>query len=318
MEMKECVISVTNLSKIYKNEKKGQEFVALDNVSFDIQKGEVVGLLGHNGAGKSTFINILCTLMKPTFGSIDVFGKDNFLNTIETKSILGVVPQDISLDVFFTVREYLELFSLFYGKTKNKDRVDSLLDVFGLKLKENSKTSRLSGGMKRRLMMAKALIADPEIVVLDEPTAGVDFNFKSKMLDYVMQLKKRNKTTLLTTHNLDEVDSVCDRVLILNHGKIIYNATIGELKRDHSSVKVKFVLEKEIKPELLSEDFKKKMVEITENFIIADDNSECINFIINFLSSNKIKIKSIFSFSTSLEDAIKKIIAGSYDSNISS
>lgn len=220
-------LEITNLQKTYINKNGSSQTHALKGVSLSIAPGEVFGLLGPNGAGKTTLISIVTTLEKPTSGSLKVFGVDPQGNTIEAKKLIGVVPQEIVAHGYFNLEEILNFQSGFYGIWRNKERVHALLHEMDLWEHRKKLVKELSGGMKRRLMVAKALVHNPKILLLDEPTAGVDVELRQKLWDYVLKLKSQGITILLTTHYLAEAESLCGRVGILNRGDMPY---IGETR----------------------------------------------------------------------------------------
>src|SRR6056297_23188 len=194
---------------------------ALKDINLDIEKGEFFGLLGPNGAGKSTLIGILGGLVQKDSGMVTVLGNDIISYYRETKKSLGIVPQEITFDPYFTVRETLDMHSGYFGIKNNRDKINELLEALSLTDKAEIGPRQLSGGMKRRLLIAKALVHDPEIIVLDEPTAGVDVELRNSLWEYVIQLNKNGKTIILTTHYLEEAEALCDRIAIMNKGKIV-------------------------------------------------------------------------------------------------
>jgi ABC-2 type transport system ATP-binding protein len=194
--------------------------MAVDDVSFEVRKGEIYGLLGPNGAGKTSIISCVVTLQKPTSGNIEIFGIDPHKSPIAAKSEMGFVPQEIINSGYFDVYEILEFQSGYFNKSKNKEKIDYLLHRLGLWEHRNKKVKALSGGMKRRLLIAKALVHDPKILLLDEPTAGVDVELRISLWSFVRELKKQGISILLTTHYLEEAEELCDRVGILQKGKL--------------------------------------------------------------------------------------------------
>ncbi len=216
--MDEPAIRIESLSKTYADGK-----LALDDVSFDVPRGQIFGLLGPNGAGKSTLINILAGLVVKTRGSITIWGFDIDQHPRNSKRSIGVVPQEIIFDPFFTPRETLEIQAGLYGIPKSERQSDELLQAMHLTDKANAYSRTLSGGMKRRLLVAKAMVHSPPILVLDEPTAGVDVELRRQLWDYVRGLHSRGVTIVLTTHYLEEAEQLCDRIAIINHGKVIAN-----------------------------------------------------------------------------------------------
>ena len=211
-------IRIANLSKTYKGGKQ-----ALTDVSLDVPRGQIFGLLGPNGAGKSTMINILAGLVTKTAGSANIWGFDIDAHPRNAKRSIGVVPQEILFDPFFTPLETLELFAGLYGVPKNQRRSLELLRAVHLEDKKDAYARTLSGGMKRRLLVAKAMVHSPPILVLDEPTAGVDVELRQQLWDYVRQLNRDGVTIVLTTHYLEEAEELCDRIAIINHGRLIAN-----------------------------------------------------------------------------------------------
>ncbi len=216
--MTDAAISIDRLSKTYKGGKR-----ALDEVSFDVPRGQIFGLLGPNGAGKSTLINILAGLVNKTGGSASIWGFDIDQQPRNAKASIGIVNQEILFDPFFTPFETLEHQAGYYGVPKAARRSMELLRAVHLEDKANAYARTLSGGMKRRLMVAKALVHTPPVLVLDEPTAGVDIELRKQLWDYVRELNAGGVTVVLTTHYLEEAEELCDRIAIINHGKLIAN-----------------------------------------------------------------------------------------------
>lgn len=216
--MTEAAIAIRDLCKTYTGGKR-----ALDGVTFDVPRGQVFGLLGPNGAGKSTLINILAGIVTKTGGSASIWGFDIDAHPRNAKASIGIVNQEITFDPFFTPLETLENQAGFYGVPKGKRRSLDLLRAMGLEDKANAYSRTLSGGMKRRLMVAKAMVHSPPVIVLDEPTAGVDIELRRQLWDYVRGLNARGVTVVLTTHYLEEAEQLCDRIAIINHGRVIAN-----------------------------------------------------------------------------------------------
>ncbi len=214
-------ISIQGVSKKYRIGRTGAEKLALDNINLEIPKGSFFGLLGPNGAGKSTLINIIADLVVKTTGKIYIEGLDTDTDRQASKFHIGVVPQELVLDPFFNVREMLETYAGYYGVPKSKRRTDEILQALSLTDKASVNARRLSGGMKRRVLIGKALVHNPSILILDEPTAGVDVELRYKLWDYVRELNARGTTVLLTTHYLEEAEELCDHIAIINQGRII-------------------------------------------------------------------------------------------------
>src|SRR5215213_26517 len=228
MSPADAAIRIESLSKTYAA--KGiPPKPALDDVSFDVPRGQIFGLLGPNGAGKSTLINILAGLVVKTSGSAVVWGFDIEAHPRNAKLSIGIVPQEILFDPFFTPREALELQAGLYGVPVEQRQTDALLAAMHLSDKANAYSRTLSGGMKRRLLVAKAMVHSPPILVLDEPTAGVDIELRQQLWDYVRQLNAQGVTIVLTTHYLEEAEALCDRIAIINHGRLIANETTRTL-----------------------------------------------------------------------------------------
>ncbi|MBL4870598.1 MAG: ABC transporter ATP-binding protein [Robiginitomaculum sp.] len=216
-------IALTNLCKTYKPSKKSPAITALDNIDLVIPKGSIFGLLGPNGAGKSTLINILAGLVVKTSGKAEICGYDIDSQTRMARASIGVVPQEIAMDVYFTPWQALENQAGFYGVPKSERRSDEILDALGLLDKRDAYVRQLSGGMKRRLLIAKALVHNPPVLILDEPTAGVDIELRRQLWKYVEELHKTGTTIILTTHYLEEAESLCDRIAIIHNGEITAN-----------------------------------------------------------------------------------------------
>ena len=235
--MDEPAIRIENLSKTYAGGK-----LALDNVTFDVPRGKIFGLLGPNGAGKSTLINILAGLVVKSAGKVTIWGFDIDEHPRNAKRSIGVVPQEIIFDPFFTPRETLEIQAGLYGIPPGERQSDELLAAMHLTDKANAYSRTLSGGMKRRLLVAKAMVHSPPILVLDEPTAGVDVELRRQLWDYVRKLNAQGVTIVLTTHYLEEAEELCDRIAIINHGRVIANEPTRELvsKAQEKAVVVTF------------------------------------------------------------------------------
>src|SRR3954449_12951130 len=235
--MDEPAIRIDNLCKTYAGGKQ-----ALDGVSFDVPRGQIFGLLGPNGAGKSTLINILAGLVVKTGGEVSIWGFDIDEHPRNAKRSIGIVPQEIIFDPFFTPRETLEIQAGLYGIPPSERHSDALLAAMHLTDKANAYSRTLSGGMKRRLLVAKAMVHSPPILVLDEPTAGVDVELRRQLWDYVRLLHARGVTIVLTTHYREEAEQLCDRIAIIHHGRVIANEPTRELvsKAQEKAVVVTF------------------------------------------------------------------------------
>jgi ABC-2 type transport system ATP-binding protein len=223
-------IAVRDLVKVYGSGPRAK--TALHGITLDIPRGSFFGLLGPNGAGKSTLINILAGLVRKTSGTAAVWGHDIDTDTRRARAAIGVVPQELNLDPFFTPREALEFQAGLYGVPKAERRSDEILAALGLTDKADAYARTLSGGMRRRLLVAKALVHNPPVLVLDEPTAGVDIELRQQLWAYVRQLNASGVTVVLTTHYLEEAEALCDHIAIVNHGRIVaHDATPKLLAR---------------------------------------------------------------------------------------
>ncbi len=211
--------------------------VALDGVSLEVGAGRFFGLLGPNGAGKTTLINSVVSLARPDSGTVEVFGKDAFEEFKEARRMIGVSPQEINLDKFLTVYEVMTFHAGYYGVSKKKarERADEMLERFALTDKRKSRVSTLSGGMKRRVLFARALMHDPKVLFLDEPTAGVDVELRYKLWEYIRELNRGGLTILLTTHYLEEAEALCDEVGLINGGHIVAQGTSKDLKERYEA-----------------------------------------------------------------------------------
>src|SRR5688500_16030393 len=219
-----AAIRIESLSKTYAGGK-----LALDDVSFDVPRGQIFGLLGPNGAGKSTLINILAGLVTKSVGKVTVWGFDLDEHPRNAKRSIGIVPQEILFDPFFSPREALEIQAGLYGIPPSQRQSDALLAAMHLTDKADAYARTLSGGMKRRLLVAKAMVHSPPILLLDEPTAGVDIELRQQLWSYVKELNRQGVTVVLTTHYLEEAEQLCDRIAIINHGRVVANEPTREL-----------------------------------------------------------------------------------------
>ena len=230
-----AAIAFRDITKTF-NTPKGP-FQALGGVSFDVEQGEIFGLLGPNGAGKTTLISILAGLTRATSGQVSVMGHDVVADYTQSRRLLGVVPQELVFDPFFNLREALRIQSGYFGIRNNADWIDDLLHSLGLADKANSNMRQLSGGMKRRAMVAQALVHKPKVIVLDEPTAGVDVELRQTLWQFVSRLNREGSTVLLTTHYLEEAEALCGRIAMIKRGQVVaLEKTSVLLSRASSSV----------------------------------------------------------------------------------
>ena len=245
-------ISFQSVSKSYPSSRGSADtqFWALDEVSLDIAQGEFFGLLGPNGAGKTTMISILAGLSRATLGSVSVLGSDVQRDYAQARRKLGVVPQELVFDPFFNVREALRIQSGYFGVRNNDAWIDELLDRLGLADKAESNMRQLSGGMKRRMLVAQALVHKPPVIVLDEPTAGVDVELRQTLWHFIAGLNKQGHTVLLTTHYLEEAEALCGRIAMLKSGRVVALDRTSELLKAASSNVLRFKLDAELPPAL--------------------------------------------------------------------
>ena len=239
--MNKIALSSENLTKVYsKSNKLKEEVLALKNLSLEVKQGEIFGLLGPNGAGKTTFINILAGTVMKSSGKVTVWGYDLDKNPRQVRACIGIVPQEVNFDPFFSPKKLLELQAGFYG-VKKEDRItDSILETVSLDKQANAYTRSLSGGMKRRLLIAKAMVHQPPILFLDEPTAGVDVELRQNLWGNVKELNKLGITIVLTTHNLNEAQEMCDRIAIINKGNLVALDTTQKMLERIESKIIKF------------------------------------------------------------------------------
>jgi ABC-2 type transport system ATP-binding protein len=242
----ENALTLEKLTKKYKATKKTPEKLALDNVDLVIPRGSIFGLLGPNGAGKSTLINILAGLVTKTSGKAYAWGIDLDTDPRGVRSAIGVVPQEINFDPFFTPAQILDIQAGLYGVPASQRRTKELLDLVGLADKADAYTRQLSGGMRRRLMVAKAMVHTPPILILDEPTAGVDVELRQQLWTNVRALNKAGTTIILTTHYLEEAEELCDRIAIINKGRIITNEPTQRLLGQVEGKDICFQLDRDI------------------------------------------------------------------------
>jgi ABC-2 type transport system ATP-binding protein len=247
-----AAISFQSVSKAYPSPKssKGSErpgtFLALDAVSLDIQEGEFFGLLGPNGAGKTTMISVLAGLTRATSGRVCVLGHDVQTDFAAARRALGVVPQELVFDPFFNVRELLRIQSGYFGVKNNDAWIDELLESLGLSDKANANMRQLSGGMKRRVLVAQALVHKPPVIVLDEPTAGVDVELRQTLWQFIAKLNREGHTVLLTTHYLEEAEALCGRIAMLKSGRMVALDKTSDLLKAASSNVLRFKLDAEL------------------------------------------------------------------------
>jgi len=245
---KKNVLTVKNLNKVYSKNGSKQTH-ALNNLNLEVKEGEIFGLLGPNGAGKSTFINILGGSVVKTGGEVNVWGFNLDKNPRQVRASIGIVPQEVNFDPFFSPRKLLELQAGLYGIREKNRITDTILKLVSLEEQADSYARALSGGMKRRLLVAKAMVHQPPIIILDEPTAGVDVELRNTLWENVKSLNKQGVTTILTTHYLEEAEKMCDRIGILNKGRLVALDSTSNLLEKIQTKKVKFTVNKKVNTE---------------------------------------------------------------------
>ncbi|MGM0369233.1 MAG: ABC transporter ATP-binding protein [Bacillota bacterium] len=294
-------IEIENLNKSY------GDIQALQNINLTIEQGEFFGLLGPNGAGKSTLIGVLAGLVNKDSGQVTVLGNDVIKDYRETKKSLGIVPQEVVFDPYFNVRETLEIQSGYFGLKDNDQRIDEILDALGLKYKEDTNIRGLSGGMKRRLLIAKALVHNPDIIVLDEPTAGVDVELRNSLWEYVTKLNQRGKTIILTTHYLEEAEQLCDRIGILNKGRVVAVDQKESLinRIDKKVIELKLTQKANNVHDLFSDDASVELV--TDEKIKLETTRDKVKLILDKMQQSDLQITDIDISSAKLEDIFMKL-----------
>ena len=305
-------MNIKGLSKTYTDRISGQEKHALESVDLEIPNGSFFGLLGPNGAGKSTLINIIAGLVNKSGGSAEICGYDLDKSPLDVRRSIGVVPQEVVIDPFFTVYETLELYAGYFGVRKQDRRTDELLEALSLADKRNTKPRLLSGGMKRRLLIAKALVHNPKILILDEPTAGVDVDLRLNLWEYVRELNRQGTTILLTTHYLEEAEQLCDQISIINHGNIIANDSTKKMVKRISNKDVTFIFENEISevPENLTDRNPEITLEGYGLKINFNTKEERVDELILKVHEAGLKIKDIETEETDLEDVFRELVKG--------
>ncbi|MEM6811717.1 MAG: ABC transporter ATP-binding protein [Pseudomonadota bacterium] len=301
-------IQITDLNKTYAAEGKSPEKKALDTINLNIPQGSIFGLLGPNGAGKSTIINIMAGLVVKTSGSVTIWDRDIDQNPRNARAAIGIVPQEINFDPFFTPKQILEIQAGLYGVPKSERRTQELLELVGLEDKAESYSRGLSGGMKRRLMVAKALVHTPPILVLDEPTAGVDVELRQMLWENVKKLNEQGVTVLLTTHYLEEAEALCDHIAIINHGQIVANEEKETLLSRIDSKEIRFRFDQPI--ETIPDDLKKYNAAKEGNRTIMmrySPKDQCVEDILKILKTMNNPICDISTDESDLEDVFLQI-----------
>jgi len=299
-------IKAKNVNKIFK--RKNLEVNALKDFNIKIKKGSIHGLLGPNGAGKSTFINILGGLVKKNKGNINICGIDIDKNQKLSKFKIGIVPQELNIDPFFTPFELLELQAGLYGISKKNRKTEEILDNVGLIDKKNAYARTLSGGMRRRLLVAKALVHSPEMLILDEPTAGVDVELRSMLWNYIRDINNKGTTICLTTHYLEEAEKLCENITILDKGQVIKDDTKINLLNIISTKTASFDLasKQELPRELLQFNPKIEKNRLTLSY---DKSKVSLGNIINILNKHNIVFLEMSTYESNLENVFTKLIS---------
>ncbi len=302
--MMKTALSVENLSKVYlRDKKKATEINALNNITLEVKQGEIFGLLGPNGAGKTTFLSILAGTVVKTKGKVNVWGFDLDKNPRQVRASIGIVPQEVNLDAFFSPKKLLDLQAGLYGIKNSQKITETILKLVSLNEQANSYSRNLSGGMKRRLLIAKAMVHQPPILVLDEPTAGVDVELRKNLWENLKELNKIGVTIILTTHYLFEAQEMCDRIAIINKGNLVALDTTKKLLERIKTKKITFKL-KEFDSNLMLKLPNVKFSIESKDSILVNYEKESIDFdqLINYLKEKNLKILDISIDEGNLED----------------
>ena len=306
--MNKFALAVENLTKIYSSPKTKKHNKALNELSFEVRQGEVFGLLGPNGAGKTTFLSILGGTVIKTSGKVNVWGFDLDQNPRQVRASVGIVPQEVNLDAFFSPKKLLELQAGLYGISKENRITDLILKMVSLQDKANAYSRSLSGGMKRRLLIAKAMVHQPPILILDEPTAGVDVELRNNLWENVKALNKEGVTIILTTHYLIEAQEMCDRIAIINKGNLVALDTTEKLLERIKTKKINFKVKNiELNKNLIMKDINFKINSENSILVTYEKNSLDFGEIINYLNENNIKIEDISTEDGDLEDVFVQL-----------
>jgi len=306
--MNKFALTVENLTKVYSSSKSQKHNKALNELSFEVRQGEVFGLLGPNGAGKTTFLSILGGTVIKTSGRVNVWGFDLDNNPRQVRASVGIVPQEVNLDAFFSPKKLLDLQAGLYGITKENRITDLILKMVSLEGKANAYSRSLSGGMKRRLLIAKAMVHQPPILILDEPTAGVDVELRNNLWENVKALNKEGVTIILTTHYLIEAQEMCDRIAIINKGDLVALDTTEKLLDRIKTKKIKLKVKNiELNTNLVMKGINFKIE--TENSILVTYEKNSFDFgeIVNYLNKNNVKIEDISTEDGDLEDVFVQL-----------
>ena len=297
-------LEINNLTKIYPN-----KLIALNSINLNVNQGDFFALLGPNGAGKSTAIGIICDLTKKTSGSVKIFGHCIDENNDAAKSCIGIVPQEINFSLFETCLEIVVNQGGYYGikRSHATKRAEKYLRKLNLWEKRNERSRNLSGGMKRRLMIARALVHEPKMLILDEPTAGVDVELRRSMWDFLIDINQQGVTIVLTTHYLEEAESLCKNIAIINHGKIVENTSMKELLSKLNKETFIFDLNNPIKELPNLDDYNLKLIDTT-TIEVEVDRKRNINKLFEILTKKNIDITSMRNKTSRLEELFLKLL----------
>ena len=297
-------LEINNLTKIYPN-----KLIALNSINLNVNQGDFFALLGPNGAGKSTAIGIICDLTKKTSGSVKIFGHCIDENNDAAKSCIGIVPQEINFSLFETCLEIVVNQGGYYGikRSHATKRAEKYLRKLNLWEKRNERSRNLSGGMKRRLMIARALVHEPKMLILDEPTAGVDVELRRSMWDFLIDINQQGVTIVLTTHYLEEAESLCKNIAIINHGKIVENTSMKKLLSKLNKETFIFDLNNPIKELPNLDDYNLKLIDTT-TIEVEVDRERNINKLFEILTKKNINITSMRNKTSRLEELFLKLL----------
>ena len=303
MSTASSAVSFQNVSKVYRT--AGRELKALDGVSFNIEPGEFFGLLGPNGAGKTTLISILAGLTRASGGSVSVLGHDVVHDFAAARKALGIVPQELVFDPFFSVRETLRIQSGYFGVKNNGAWIDELLQGLGLADKADANMRQLSGGMKRRVLVAQALVHRPPVIVLDEPTAGVDVELRQTLWQFIARLNREGHTVLLTTHYLEEAEALCGRIAMLKQGRVVALDRTANLLAGTASTMLRFKTDQALPPAVAAQArVTGRIVQLT-----AHDAAE-VETLLAMLRSAQVRVEELEIGRADLEDVFLEIMQG--------
>ena len=306
--MNKFALTVENLTKIYSSSKSKKYNKALNELSFEVRQGEVFGLLGPNGAGKTTFLSILGGTVIKTSGKVNVWGFDLDNNPRQVRASVGIVPQEVNLDAFFSPKKLLDLQAGLYGITKENRITDLILKMVSLEDKAHAYSRSLSGGMKRRLLIAKAMVHQPPILILDEPTAGVDVELRNNLWENVKALNKEGVTIILTTHYLIEAQEMCDRIAIINKGDLVALDTTEKLLDRIKTKKIKLKVKNiELNKNLVMKGINFEIKSEKSILVTYEKNSLDFGEIVNYLNTNNVKIEDILTEDGDLEDVFVQL-----------